>query len=189
MNNDVAVAVGDVIGPYIPLIQAASSLVANIIEIGGRANYNKKLCNALADRVEITRASLELLQRRKTNELSNEVYDKALNKLIYVLTNIKGYIMDISKIHGFRRYTKANAIKKKYKKLTEEYENAMKDLQFTMTVASEERRRNENENLAEDIVDLSRHLGAVDKQVNNISDQIMNNVKDDIKNLFAEVKI
>lgn len=44
------VVIGDAISPYISLIQTASSLITKIIEY-----VTKKVCNALAERVEITR--------------------------------------------------------------------------------------------------------------------------------------
>src|SRR5207244_8265027 len=114
-------ALSAAISPYIPLIQAAVALIKAIIETCEAADYNKKICNALVERMVVTRASMELLQLRKQKnekELRDEVYYKAFHKFIYVLEKIKEYITHISKIKGFRKYIRANSVKEKFIKLT-----------------------------------------------------------------------
>ncbi|UZN99789.1 uncharacterized protein OCT59_001055 [Rhizophagus irregularis] len=133
--------VDDVMILYNPLIQMATNIIKNIVEIREEAEYNKKICNALAERVEIARVPMELLKVRKKEkekELRNESYYNAFYKFIYVLEEIEKYTKEISKYHGFRKYVKAISVKEKFIKLTEKYDNAMKDLHFAVRVDNEE---------------------------------------------------
>ncbi|CAG8735526.1 8725_t:CDS:2 [Rhizophagus irregularis] len=178
MNNvkDAVGIVGDAIGPYIPLIQTASSLITKIIEICEAAEYNKKVCNALAERVEITRVPMELLKvRKKKNEkeLRNESYYNAFYKFIYVLEEIEKYTKEISKYHGFRKYVKAISVKEKFIKLTEKYDNTMNDLHFAVTVDNEERRRDDEEALAEIFIEFDKYLKSVDNKVDKVYEEVM----------------
>ncbi|CAG8554558.1 11864_t:CDS:2 [Rhizophagus irregularis] len=119
----------------------ATNIIKNIVEIREEAEYNKKICNALAERVEIARVPMELLKVRKKEkekELRNESYYNAFYKFIYVLEEIEKYTKEISKYHGFRKYVKAISVKEKFIKLTEKYDNAMKDLHFAVRVDNEE---------------------------------------------------
>ncbi|GES97466.1 kinase-like domain-containing protein [Rhizophagus clarus] len=163
------------IKPYIPLIQTSTNLIIGIIGICEAADYNKKICNALVERVVVTYTLMELLQRTRKNEerLRNEVYYKNFYKFIYVLEEVKKFAEDISKIYGFRKYLKAIPIKEKFIELTVEYDNAMKDLHFTMVIDSEERKIYDEKALIEDLPEFDRYLNVVDKQVDNISNQIM----------------
>ncbi|GBC03166.1 hypothetical protein RclHR1_00500014 [Rhizophagus clarus] len=160
------------ISPYVSLIETASGLIKIILDICQAAEYNKNICRALAERVGLTLGSLELLKLRKEKELRDEVFYDAFNKFIYVLEKIKKFIDDISKIHGFRRYAKALSVKEKFIKLTEEYDTSMKDLNFTLLVANEERRKNDAEALAEDLAEFDKYLRAIGDQVDNIYDEV-----------------
>ncbi|GBC28741.2 kinase-like domain-containing protein [Rhizophagus irregularis DAOM 181602=DAOM 197198] len=162
-------------GPYIPLIQTASILIMEIIESCEAAEYNRNICDVLAERVKITRASLKSLQLRKQKnekELRNESYYDACHKFIYVLKEIKEYTKDISKIHCFRKYTKATFVEEKFTRLTDGYDNAMKDLNFTLVVANEERRKNDEEALSKDLAEFDKYLRAMGDKVDNIYDEI-----------------
>jgi uncharacterized protein YggU (UPF0235/DUF167 family) len=103
----------------IPLIQTASILITKIIEICEAAEYNKKICNTLAERMEIARSSIELFKKYE-KELDNKSYHEAFYKFIYVSENIKEYIEHISKIHGLSKYAKANSIKENFMKLNDD---------------------------------------------------------------------
>ncbi|CAG8607245.1 22306_t:CDS:1, partial [Rhizophagus irregularis] len=146
-----------------------------IIESCEAAEYNRNICDVLAERVKITRASLKSLQLRKQKnekELRNESYYDACHKFIYVLKEIKEYTKDISKIHCFRKYTKATFVEEKFTRLTDGYDNAMKDLNFTLVVANEERRKNDEEALSKDLAEFDKYLRAMGDKVDNIYDEI-----------------
>lgn len=119
MNNVIKIVDGvlNAIDPYVTLIETASGLIKAIIEVCQAAEYNKKICRALAERVGITVGALELLKLRQEKELRDEVYYDAFNKFIYILEKIKNYIDEISNIQGFRRYAKAIFVKEKFMRL------------------------------------------------------------------------
>ncbi|CAB4373870.1 unnamed protein product [Rhizophagus irregularis] len=173
--NDFIKTVGGVVSaidPYVTLIETASGLIKLIIEICQAAEYNKKICRALAERVGITVGALELLKLRQEKELRDEVYYDAFNKFIYILEKIKNYIDEISNIQGFRRYAKAIFVKEKFMKLTEEYDTTMKDLNFTLVIANEERRKNDEEALSEDLAEFDKYLRTMGDQVDNIYEEV-----------------
>ncbi|RIA88669.1 kinase-like domain-containing protein [Glomus cerebriforme] len=174
---------GDVIGPYLPLIQTATNLITKIIETCEDAEYNKKICDALVDRVELTKFSIESLQRRKQKnekKLRDEVFYNAFHKFIYVLEEINTYTTDISKIQCFKKYTKASSIKKKFIKLTEDYDKAMNDLHFTMAVANDEQKKTDKEALEEDLAEFKnvrQVVGEIYHEImyikNHINDKVL----------------
>ncbi|CAG8740110.1 22393_t:CDS:2, partial [Rhizophagus irregularis] len=165
-------AVGNAVGSYMPLVEIASGLIKAIVEVYRAAEYNKKICRALAERVGITVAPLELLKIRHENELRDEVFYSAFYKFIYVLENIKEYINEVSKIHGFRKYAKAIVVREKFEKLTEDYDTAMKDLNFTLVIANEERRKNDEIALSEDLAEFEKYLSAIDSKADNIYEEV-----------------
>jgi serine/threonine protein kinase len=164
--------VGDAVGSFMPLLDLASGLIKAVVEVYRTAEYNKKICRALAERVGITTAPLELLRIRHENESRDEAFYAAFYKFIYALENIKEYIDDISKIRGFRKYAKAISVKQKFEKLTEEYDTAMKDLNFTLVIANEERRNNDQIALSEDLAEFEKYLSAIDGKVDNIYEEV-----------------
>jgi hypothetical protein len=167
--------VGDVMGTYMPLIQTATIVINKIIEICEAAEYNQNICNVLVDRVKLTSTAIDSLRRRKQkneNKLRDEVYYQAFHKFIYVLKEIETYTADISKIRGFRKYTRANAIKDKFVKLSKDYDKSMNDLHFTIAVANEEQRRIDEEALTEDLSEFDKYLQTIDRKVDDLHDEI-----------------
>ncbi|PKY51568.1 hypothetical protein RhiirA4_407541 [Rhizophagus irregularis] len=122
-------AVGNAVGSYMPLVEIASGLIKAIVEVYRVTEYNKKICRALAERVGITVAPLEL------------------------------------------KYAKAIVVKEKFEKLTEDYDTAMKDLNFTLVIANEERRKNDEIALSEDLAEFEKYLSAIDSKADNIYEE------------------
>ena len=102
------------------------------------------------DRVETTELVVRTLKRRKPE---NEYY-KTFVRLVDVMKKIKSFILDVSQIQGFKKYSNASTIKDRFNSLVREFEDVMTDLHFTMTVSNEEQRRLNQENLNEDIKQL-----------------------------------
>ncbi|RIA93093.1 kinase-like domain-containing protein [Glomus cerebriforme] len=167
---------GDAIGPYLSLFKAASALVGEIVALYETAKYNKAICETLVERVIFSSGAIETLKYRKRkneDKFRNEEYYKAFNRFIYVLTDIKEFVADISNIGVFKKYAKADFIKEKFETLTKHYDAAMNDLQFTMAVASEEQRRIDEEALEEDLNAMSKYVGEImGENLYNIYDEI-----------------
>src|SRR3954451_23507738 len=97
-----AVVAGEAIGRFIPLIEKATSLISEIVNIYETAEYNKNICETLVERVKLTEYAIDTLKRRKQkNEkmFRDDEYYKAFNRFIYVLKEIKNFAADISNIH------------------------------------------------------------------------------------------
>ncbi|CAB4496107.1 unnamed protein product [Rhizophagus irregularis] len=167
--------VGDIMGTYLPLIQSATIVINDIIKICEAAEYNQNICNSLLDRVKLTSTAIDSLKRRKQkneNKLRNEVYYQAFHKFIYVLNEIETYTADISKIHGFWKYKKADSVKEKFMQISIDYDKSMNNLHFTIAVANEEQKKIDEEALAEDLADFDKYLKIIDRKTEDLYDEI-----------------
>ncbi|EXX69763.1 uncharacterized protein OCT59_028463 [Rhizophagus irregularis] len=172
--------IGEAISPYLPLITVATGLISEIIDIYETAEYNRKICDVLVERMILANNAINTLQSRKQKNESkfrNEEYYKAFNRFIYVLKEIKEFVSDISNIQGIKKYAKAYKIKNKFDKLTNDYDNAMKDLNFTMAVASEEQRRIDDAALKEDLDEMSKYMSKYFEEIDSKLDTIYDEIK------------
>ncbi|CAG8598285.1 14300_t:CDS:2, partial [Gigaspora rosea] len=158
---DAVGAVGEAVKPFVPLISTVTLLISEIIVIYENAQYNKRICNSLMDRVDAAEQAVKSLQRRKAEHekhFRNTEYYKNFVRFVDVLKRIKGFIKDISELQGYKKFFHANSIKDKFDSLIKEFETVMGDLHFTMAVADEEQRRIDHEALEQDIADMTRFL-------------------------------
>jgi hypothetical protein len=151
--------VGEAIKPFVPLITVVTIVISEIITIYEDAQYNKKICNALMDRVQTAESAIKTLNRRKQeNEKNflNKEYYKAFVKFTDVMKRIKEFIRDISQLQGYKKFLHAGSIKDKFNHLVEEFDTVMKDLHFTMSVANEVQREIDQKALADDIAEMTK---------------------------------
>ncbi|CAB4473014.1 kinase-like protein [Rhizophagus irregularis] len=168
-----------IFAPYIPLIDKATDLIIKIVKIYETAEYNKNICEALVNRVKLTENAIDTLQRRKQKNVdifNDEVYYKAFNRFIYVLEEIEKFAAEISKIRGLKKYTQADFVKNKFQKLTNDYDVAMKDLHFTMAVASEEQRKIEEEVLKDDLDEMSNYIKKMHNDILENNNEVNNKI-------------
>lgn len=152
-------SVGDAIKPFVPLIATVTIVISECIKIYEDAQYNKKICNSLMDRVETADLAIRTLKRRKQENESkfrDSEYYKAFLRFVDVMKKIRSFIKDVSQIQGFKKYVKATAIKDKFHNLIKEFEAVMSDLSFTMSIANDEQRRLDQESLNEDIAQMNK---------------------------------
>lgn len=151
--------VGEAIKPFVPLIAVVTTVISEIITIYEDAQYNKKICNALMDRVQTAESAIKTLNRRKQenekNFLSKEYY-KAFVKFTDVMKKIKDFIRDISQLQGYKKFIHASSIKDKFNHLVDEFDTVMSDLHFTLTVANEVQREIDQKALADDIAEMTK---------------------------------
>ncbi|PKY25200.1 kinase-like protein [Rhizophagus irregularis] len=173
------------IASYLIIIGTVSKLCEIIIKVSDAANYNKVTCKVLNERVQIISGFIELLKR---SQLFDKVYRDAFEEYLFTLNSIKRHISNISEIHGFRKYSKAISISERFMVLTKNYESAMKDLQFALIVANEERRKEDiyegDRFLAEihsGVFGNYKHLRQIDERVVILADEIKN-----IRNFLGE---
>ncbi|CAB5364804.1 unnamed protein product [Rhizophagus irregularis] len=177
------------IASYLIIIGTVSKLCEIIIKVSYAANYNKVTCKVLNKRVQIISGVVELLKRSQEEiQLFDKVYRDAFEEYLFTLNSIKRHISNISEIHGFRKYSKAISISERFMVLTKNYESAMKDLQFALIVANEERRKEDiyggDRFLAEihsGVFGNYKHLRQIDERVVILADEIKN-----IRNFLGE---
>ncbi|CAG8443211.1 7211_t:CDS:10 [Diversispora eburnea] len=169
---------GDVITPFLPLFSIVSNVVDKLNIIYENAKCNQKICLALMDRVEIVQQATKSLQRkRKENEKNfcNQQYYNSWIRFTYVLKNIRKFAKDATQQQSlFQKYINANAVKAAFDKNIKEFEDACRDLQFSVAMYSEEQREQENKQILEDIFMLNK---------------TMNEVSDDVKMVLKQVNI
>ncbi len=155
----VAGAAADALTPYLPLIGLATTFIGEIINIYQQAEYNKNIVSALYDRAKSAELAVDTLQRRKKlreKDLKNQEWYNAFNRFVDNLEEIKTFVKEVSSLHGYKKYLKSSLVKEKFDQLTNDYDNIMKDLHFTMVVSNEEQRLYDNECLMEDIAEMSK---------------------------------
>jgi hypothetical protein len=153
------VLVGDAIKPFVPLMATITRIISECIKIYEDAQYNKKICNSLMDRVETADWAIRTLKRRKQENESkfrDSEYYKAFLRFVDVMRKIRSFIKDISQIQGFKKYVTATAIQYKFHHLIKEFEAVMSDLSFTMAIANDEQRKLDQESLNEDIAQMNK---------------------------------
>ncbi|CAG8779736.1 8703_t:CDS:1, partial [Cetraspora pellucida] len=143
----------------VPWLATVAGLINEIIKIYEAAQYNKKICAALMDRVTSAEAAVKILQRRKKEFEENFrkiEYQKAFIRLINSLEKIKEFIDDVTQLKGLNKYVIATNIEKRFKQLTEEYEACMKDLSFTLIITFDEQRRIDRDSLNSDLSEMTK---------------------------------
>ncbi|CAB4410187.1 unnamed protein product [Rhizophagus irregularis] len=167
--------VGEAIKPFVPLIAVVTTVISEIITIYEDAQYNKKICNALMDRVQTAESAIKTLNRRKQenekNFLSKEYY-KAFVKFTDVMKKIKDFIRDISQLQGYKKFIHASSIKDKFNHLVDEFDTVMSDLHFTLTVANEVQREIDQKALADDIAEMTKFLERIEGGITAGNNQI-----------------
>ncbi|CAG8572792.1 10505_t:CDS:2 [Gigaspora margarita] len=95
-----------------------------------------------------------------------------------ILKNVKEFTTKVSKLEGYRRFFNATEIKKKFDKLTEEYDACMKDLDFTMVIASEGQRRFEAEKVDNSLKSINDTLIDLEGDVKDVHNKLDNIVQE-----------
>ncbi|CAG8661217.1 995_t:CDS:2 [Acaulospora morrowiae] len=160
-----ASAVGEAVKPFLPLISAVTLVISEIVDIYETAQYNKKICNSLMDRVTAAEAAVKTLQRRKSeNEKNfrNLEYYKAFVRFVDVMKKIQIFIGNVSQLQGYKKFMHASSVKEKFTSITDEFDTVMSDLHFTMAVANEEQRKLDQESLTSDIAEMTKFLGRIE---------------------------
>nr|CAG8600716.1 14495_t:CDS:2 [Entrophospora candida] len=121
--------IGDIVKPFVPLIDIVTVLVEEIIKVYENAQYNKKNCNAFLDCVEAAQSSIKALQQKKEH-IIDEIYYKNFMHFTEVLKKVKDFI----ELHGYRKFINANNVKENFESLVKEIDTVMQDLHFTLII-------------------------------------------------------
>ncbi|CAG8467630.1 10220_t:CDS:2 [Diversispora eburnea] len=167
--------VSDIIEPFVPLFGTVEKVMESLYTIYENAKCNKKMCGALIDRIEVVEQATKSLQRKKQENAAkfrSEEYYLAWVRFTNVLKNIKVFAKDVTQQSVFQKHLNANAVKEAYDKNINEFEAVCKDLQFSVYMISEEQRKEENDQITNELNLLGWAMNEVSDEVKNISKQI-----------------
>ncbi|CAG8467623.1 10219_t:CDS:2 [Diversispora eburnea] len=170
--------VSDVIEPFVPLFGIVDKVMDSLNTIYDNAKCNKKMCGALIDRIGIVEQATKSLKRRKNENAANfskQEYYRAWVKFTNVLKNINDFAKDVTQQSVFQKYLNANIVKEAYDKNIKEFEDACRDLQFSIDISnmiSDEQREEENKQILEELNLIAWAMSELSDDVKNISKQI-----------------
>ncbi|CAG8484607.1 12475_t:CDS:2 [Dentiscutata heterogama] len=173
---DAVLTAAEIAASYVPFVNMVKILVDEIKKIYEDAECNKDICLIMSHRVTIAECAMTQMLAFNQNENYFQKCYLSFKRFEITLKNIKEFTTKVSKLEGYRKFFSASEIKKKFDKLTEEYDTSMKDLNFTMAIASESQRMLEAERVDNSLKNIRETLSELDcdvKGVNNKLDTIV----------------
>ncbi|CAB4412865.1 unnamed protein product [Rhizophagus irregularis] len=175
---------GETVKPFLPLFGEALSIVDEIVNIYEDAQYNRKSCITLIDRVENAKTAVKSLSRRKEEneeKFREEGYYLSFTKFVGILKRIKSFVKEVSSLSKFRNVIQASEIREKFKILIEDFDSNVSILKLAMIISNEEQRKKDNEILEGDLAGMTKYLENVEGGLTN--------VKTGINTVLEEVEI
>ncbi|GBC04009.1 hypothetical protein RclHR1_05460012, partial [Rhizophagus clarus] len=169
--------IGEAVGPYLPLITAVASLTQQIEKAYESAQYNKKSCAALIQRVQAAEVAVKALNRRKQEnekKFRNQSYYYSFERFVAILKDIKGFVQDVTHLSGYRKFISSIHIQDRFRQLITDFDSVVGDLQLAMVIANEEERKMDIEILQEDISEMTKFLEKIEGGVTTIDKKISN---------------
>ncbi|CAH1763401.1 13644_t:CDS:2 [Entrophospora sp. SA101] len=168
-------AIGEAAMPYLPLISSVLTLTAKIVKAYDNAQYNKKSCAALIQRVQSAEVAVKVLDRRKQENQENfhqQTYYINFERFITILGDIEAFMTDFTRLSQYKKFISNNVIKERFIGLINDFDRVVHDLGFTMIIASDEDRKKEIEVLNNDIAEMSKFLQTIEAGVTTIDKKI-----------------
>jgi N-glycosylase/DNA lyase len=138
---------------FSPLIEEVKKLYNEIVKIHETAQYNRKTCETMLERVRIANTDVEKLKIRNLEFFSKKNFNNFRN-LVTVIFEMRHFLADISK--GSKKYVQAEDIKEKFSNLIDEFETAIRLLQFHLIIFFDARDNDdENERIRADIEEVN----------------------------------
>ncbi|GES80618.1 kinase-like domain-containing protein [Rhizophagus clarus] len=180
---------GEAITPFIPLIGLAATTIVEIVKIYQTSQYNKRICNSLLDRARLSEIAIDqLIRRRKENEknFKNQAWYNAFDRFVSILGKIKTFAEKVSQLQGFKIYFKAKKVSDKFNTLMNEYDTAMKDLNFTIAIVTEHQQRIDHESLKADMREMNEFLEKIGDNIEENSVK-MSLIYEEVQNIKSMV--
>jgi serine/threonine protein kinase len=159
------------------LIAAVTSLTQQTVKAYKSAQYNKKSCAALIQRVEAAEAAVQALNRIKQKyekKFRKQSYYISFEKLVAILREIRTFVQDVTHLSGYRKFISSDHVKERFQQLIIDFDNVVGDLQLSMVIANDEERRVDMNILQEDIFEMTAFLEKVEGGVTTIDKKISN---------------
>ncbi|GES97479.1 kinase-like domain-containing protein [Rhizophagus clarus] len=119
---------------FLPLIGEVNKLYNEINEIFNTAQYNKISCEAMLGRVEMANIAVNNLKIRNLEFFSKKNFNNFRN-LVTVIGEIRQFLAEISQSKGsYRKYVQAKDVQEKFSNLKDEFETAIRLLQFFLVI-------------------------------------------------------
>ena len=111
-----------------------TELSDEIDEIYKKAQYNKKTCETMLERVQIANTVVKNLKIRNLEFFSKKNFINFRN-LVTVISEIRQFLVEISQSKGsYRKYVQAKDVQEKFSSLNDEFETAIRLLQFFLII-------------------------------------------------------
>ncbi|CAG8647991.1 29326_t:CDS:2 [Racocetra persica] len=189
MSSNIVVTaqvVDDIVSPFFPFFGTVTKVLKSLLEAYDNAKCNRKICSALIDRVEIARIAVKSLEREQLeNEelFRNQDYYNAWVRFDIVLKNIEKFGKEVTQSPAWQGYIYAGSIKEAFDKNIKEFEEACRDLHFTLAIYNIQQREIESKKIIKDIEsldvttkELSHEMKIIMKILTQLS-EYMNNPK------------
>uniref|UniRef100_U9TFU4 Uncharacterized protein n=1 Tax=Rhizophagus irregularis (strain DAOM 181602 / DAOM 197198 / MUCL 43194) TaxID=747089 RepID=U9TFU4_RHIID len=138
----------NVIGSFIPLISLISELTKEIVETYENAQYNKKTCEVLVNRIEAAEVTLKILIREKDENLLSQ--------------DIRDFCNDITQLSKFKKFYTSGSIKEKFREIIEEFDNCSRDLNLAITITTNEQMNKYLSFLHLDMIEMMKFLDNIE---------------------------
>jgi hypothetical protein len=115
------------------LIDEVTKLYNEIVEIYQTAEHNKRICEAMLNRVKIADTALKNLRIRNLDFFSKKNYDN-FNNLVTIINEIRQFLIEITKSSGFEKLTGTSSINENFSNLIDKFEASVKPLQFSLII-------------------------------------------------------
>jgi len=141
------------------------------------AQYNKKSCAVLIQRVQAAEVAVQALNRRKVEnekKFRDQAYYISFEKFVAILREIKGFIQDVTHLSGYRKFISSGAIRERFQQLIQEFDGVVGDLELAMVISNEDERKKDVDMLLEDIEEMTKFLEKIEGGVTTIDKKISN---------------
>ncbi|GET02857.1 kinase-like domain-containing protein [Rhizophagus clarus] len=166
--------VNDTVGPFIPCISVISALTKEIADAYENAQYNKKTCGVLVNRIEAAEAALKGLVREKEENIDkflSQGYNKSLDKFVICLKNIRDFCNDITQLSKFKKFYTSRSIKEKFREIIEEFDECSKDLNLAISITTNEQMNKYLSFLQFDMIEMMKFLDNIEGGITSTENQ------------------
>ncbi|CAJ0843608.1 6556_t:CDS:2, partial [Entrophospora sp. SA101] len=156
---------GELLKPFDSLINAVMELIRKNYGSFEDAQYNRKFCNCLLDRIEFIEQPMKNLRARKNLMillLIDQNYYDTLLCLIAILKESQRLINEISFLWNLRKFRATNDIKIHFERVTEEFDKVLSKLNLEKPFDYEAQKKKDLKAIEYDISTMNKFLESVE---------------------------
>ncbi len=149
----------DAVGPFKPFVSIVSTLVKEMEYVYETAQYNKRTCGVLFNRVEAADVACKALMRQWEDNLHNfhsQNYYDSFQRFVNCLKQIKTFCIDISQLIQFKKFVTSEIIQDNFEKLIKEYDTYSHLLNLEISIATNEQMEKDLAILQSDLVEMKK---------------------------------